>query len=423
MKKLALGVLFGLAAIACGGGKKVNLIDGGGDGGGVCNPLTQAGCAEGEKCTWFVDDAMADIGHIGCAPDGAVATDGACMIPGGVGADDCVKGNVCVAGECKVICDPMAAAAASGCDAQHGCSRYSGLFEVAGTIAYGACDAACDPLTQKLLAGAGNLEACGSATPNMPNKGCYTFDFEVFTCAPAGAATLTLTDQQPPRTDSAGNAFVNGCAPGWMPFFLEMTGSTKALCTGLCKPAKTDSSSAQSKANATGDATALAKLPTEATSAAGNAVCKTGKKGLNPPADQNCLFIWGFLLDNNNMLSTSQYNDTLGVCFNYTKFTYDATGNTPDTANGFNYPNPGSATQPIPSCPTLVPPTTKTVNMTSPSFINGNATDWLCYNSVDSGATFTSDGKMKAPKLNPALKQFRIGYGEGVAYRPTLVTK
>ena len=421
MKKLALGVLFTGLMAACGGGKKVNLIDAPPADGGVCNPLTQAGCAAGEKCSWIIDDATADIGHIGCAPDGTVAVGGACMNAGGVGPDDCVAGNVCVAGECKTICDPMAAAAASGCDAQHACSRYSGLFESGGVIAYGACDPACDPLSQKLLAGSGSLEACGATAAAMPNKGCYTFDFNVFTCAPVGAQTLALTDQTQPRTDSAGNPFVNGCAPGWMPFFLEMTGSTKALCTGLCAPKKTDNTSA---AAATGDATDLAKLPADATPAAGNAVCKTGKKGLNPPADENCLYLWGFLLDNNGMLSTSQYNDTLGVCFNYTKFTYDSSGNTPEA--GKNYPNPAATnptTTPIPSCATLVAPTVTNVAMNSPSFVNGDATDWLCYDSVESGATFTSNGKVKAPKINPALKNFRLGYGAGVAYRPTLVTK
>ena len=46
MKNLALGVLFAGLVAACGGGKKVNLIDAPPADAGVCNPLTQAGCAE-----------------------------------------------------------------------------------------------------------------------------------------------------------------------------------------------------------------------------------------------------------------------------------------------------------------------------------------------------------------------------------------
>jgi hypothetical protein len=417
MKNLALGVLFAGLAAACGGGKKVNLIDAPPADAGVCNPLTQAGCAAGEKCSWIIDDATADIGHIGCAPDGTVAIGGACMNAGGVGPDDCVAGSVCVAAECKAICDPMAAAAASGCDAQHACSRYSGLFEQGGMILYGACDPAADPLTQKLLAGTGSLEACGSTTATAPNKGAYTFDFNVFTCAPVGTQTLTLTDRQPPRTDSAGNPFVNGCAPGWMPFFLEKTGSTKALCTGLCAPVKTDITA---PGKVSGDPAVLGKLPADATAVAGHAVCKPNIKGsVVAGNNENCLFLWGFITNMDGSVGPSQYNDTLGVCFDYNQFTYDATGNTPDM--GQNYPNPGIATQPIPSCDKLAAKGTAMVAMNSESFINGDASQWLCYNSVDSMA-FAAD---KNPKqhLNPALKNFRIGYGAGVAYRPTLVTK
>jgi hypothetical protein len=320
----------------------------------------------------------------------------------------------------------MAAAAASGCDAQHACSRYSGLFDSGGTISYGACDPACDPLTQKLLAGSGALDACGATDPAAPNKGCYTFDFEVFTCAPVGAQTLTLTDQQAPRTDSAGNPFVNGCAPGFVPLFLEQTGSMKALCTGLCAPLKTDKT--QPAANVTGDPAALAKLPNEAAPAAGNAVCKTSKKGLQPPVDENCLFLWGFIANQDGTPGPSQYNDTLGVCFNYTKFTYDSTGNMPDP--GTNFPNPAKTLDPnadntktpFPSCKNLVPIGTTNVNKaTDPdSFVNGDASQWLCYNSVDSNPPPFAKTKSR---INPALKQFHVGYGPGIAYRPTLVTK
>src|SRR5207253_4188864 len=60
----------------------------------TCNVLTQTGCNAGQKCTWIIDQATPSVGHIGCAPNGSVATGGAClstMPPNGY--DNCVKGN------------------------------------------------------------------------------------------------------------------------------------------------------------------------------------------------------------------------------------------------------------------------------------------------------------------------------------------
>src|SRR5688572_25664461 len=75
---------------------------------GPCNPLTQNGCTSGEKCTWINDQDNPPIGHIGCAPNGAIAIGGTCTDPpaGPLGYDDCVRGSVCLSGECKQICDP-----------------------------------------------------------------------------------------------------------------------------------------------------------------------------------------------------------------------------------------------------------------------------------------------------------------------------
>jgi hypothetical protein len=344
------------------------------DASGVCNPLTQTGCASGDKCTWIVDDAASATGHVGCAPAGTVGIGGVCMNSGGVGPDDCIGGSVCVAGECKTICDPAAAVATNGCDAQHACSRYSGLFEDQGVISYGACDPACDPLTQALFGGTGNLAACGATVADSPNKGCYTFDFNVFTCAPVGAVTLTLTDRTPPRTDSGGNPFVNGCAPGFMPFFLEQTGSTRALCTGLCAPLETDNTRPQ---NAIGDPAALGKLPGDAAPVAGHATCGVGIKGSESPED--CLFLWSFLTDSNGQPGPSQYNDTLGVCFAFSHFTFD----------------PGNGTQvPIPGCETLSP---------------AEAPQFGCFTSAHS-----------VLNLAPSHRDFRLAYGPGIAHRPHL---
>src|SRR5882724_4156877 len=104
MKKLALGALL-IGLVAC--SKNPAKPDApAGEGGvtpdaGACDVLANTGCASGEKCTWIWDqrDATADLGHIGCAMDGAVAANDACtfnMDP--IGFDDCVGGTFCEAG-------------------------------------------------------------------------------------------------------------------------------------------------------------------------------------------------------------------------------------------------------------------------------------------------------------------------------------
>jgi hypothetical protein len=67
---------------------------------GLCNPLTQAGCVTGEKCTWLLDALMPTyVGHIGCAPVGTATVGQACMYgaPGVTGYDACAAGASCAA--------------------------------------------------------------------------------------------------------------------------------------------------------------------------------------------------------------------------------------------------------------------------------------------------------------------------------------
>jgi hypothetical protein len=406
MKKLALGALFaGLMAACGGGGSDVKLIDApenpdDGDVSQVCNPIAQTGCQANEKCTWFIDQVTpAEVGHIGCAPlsGSEVALGAACAEgpPGPQGFDNCSKGDICVALECKKICDPQMAGVASGCDAQHSCSRYSGLFEVGGTITAGACDPQCDPLNQNLLAGAGNTAACGSTDPAAPNKGCYTFDFEAFSCAPVGAATLEKTDRVEPVLSPSGNPFVNGCAPGYVPFFFEATGSMKVMCTGLCAPGETSSQTApvNETLNEKGDPAGSAKLVTSAAPAVGDGLCTAGKKGSAAGGLQNCLFLWPFLTDANGNPGPSQYNETVGVCFSFTQFQYDANGDmTPETT--------------FPNCKALPKRSAAT------TADDDDAADFFCQKIAN------SQFAPSAPQNSP-MKDFRLanGPGEAVAHQ------
>ena len=248
MKKLALSALLAGFLVACGGGGKkddgVVIVDGNeGDGppSGVCNPLTQAGCAAGEKCSWIIDQADPDVvGHIGCAPDGTLPIDATgCNPDGGIGPDKCLKGGVCVNDTCKTICDFQQAGAASGCPTDFSCSRYANLFTSGTMTVAGACDPQCDLLTQELKVGNAKA-ACGSPAADNPVKGCYTSDLQEASCAGIPQSAKGLTDRMNAfgPTPNGNDAFVNGCEAGYLPFFFDKEGSMQVDCTGICGRAR-----------------------------------------------------------------------------------------------------------------------------------------------------------------------------------------
>ncbi len=394
-KKLIGALFLGLVA-ACGGGS--------GGGGPVfvdaappsdstvvpptCNPLTQTGCNAGEKCTWWTDQDNPPIGHVGCSPDGTTAIGQACTDPpaGPMGYDSCVKGSVCLSGECKQICD-VNNGGAPMCDQNHACTRYADFFETNGMSVAGVCDPACDPLTQDLKVGA-TTAACGSPMATMPSKGCYGFD--EFSCAPAGMASWPLTDRMMPRTNSAGNPYLNGCAPGFMPFFYEMTGSTKTLCSGLCAALETNNTGPLMN-NADGDATAVGKLPT-ANKAAGDATCAIGKKGSR--ASSECHFIYPYVADDQGELLPAFENgpllDTLGVCMAIEYFKYDADNDmTPETQ--------------YPGCASLPPRSAATP---------GENDDWLDWPGCAKLSTLNAGTPMMAPAPG-STQRANIRYSNG----------
>ncbi|MBA3463848.1 MAG: hypothetical protein H0T46_28080 [Deltaproteobacteria bacterium] len=71
----------------------------------TCNPLTHGGCNSDEKCTWITE--VGALGHIGCAPIGVVNEGGRCSYGryNQFGFDNCRKGDVCLDGTCRTICD------------------------------------------------------------------------------------------------------------------------------------------------------------------------------------------------------------------------------------------------------------------------------------------------------------------------------
>ncbi|HEU5060990.1 MAG TPA: hypothetical protein VFU21_30880, partial [Kofleriaceae bacterium] len=115
MKKIAFATLFmGIASsglLACGGDDDSTdgimfadsaPVDEG------CNPVTQEGCADGEKCSWLVVQEDPFLGRTDCVPDGTVAVGDACTegTPGEeTGFDNCAAGGLCLGEICRTICN------------------------------------------------------------------------------------------------------------------------------------------------------------------------------------------------------------------------------------------------------------------------------------------------------------------------------
>lgn len=339
MKKLAFAALmFGLAACSDGAKKTVIILDAG-EQPGVCSPIMQTGCPAGQKCNWIYDQVetpeMPDVvrvGHIGCEPIPAspVALDQQCSDPDGsppVGPDPCGKGQECVSGYCRTICDQQAAANATGsCDGDHACVQYQSLFISGSATVAGVCNVLCDPWTQKAKIGA-NPDACGSTVLTAPTKGCY--GYEKYTCSRVApfdannhrlpnAQALALTDRQPP----AGN-YSNSCAPGYMPILIAETGVTTGVCNGLCAALESDNTAGNSAvARMKGDPDVLAKYPTAAAPAVGEATCNVGKRGAE--ATSVCKFLWPYRVTQAGELAVTDTIDTMGVCFGPTHYKWDS---------------------------------------------------------------------------------------------------
>jgi len=363
MKNLAFGALLIGLLVACGGSsgdsKKISLPDSapGDTGVGVCSPLTQAGCAAGEKCTWLLDALMPQyVGHIGCTPDGTANVGDACMygMPGATGYDNCKAGSVCGnyrggSGICKQICDQQGGMPA--CDAQHVCVTYSGLFSTGDMTpaAGGVCDLACDPLKDNDFDGSGAKTKTQMTCGNNAAVGCYgypsggtapatgwscTNDINVMESQPAGLRHRVQCVETNNCADPGPTIYVNSCNQGYLPLLRESTMVSTAICTALCKPANCFAGTGNC---GTGTAT------TARIGVAGDS-CKTpdrmGSFAVSPDGGEHCRFIWSFEIDDQGNFLRSPTSDTVGFCFDHSKYQYDSN-------------NDGTADTNLPACSTL----------------------------------------------------------------------
>ena len=306
-----------------------------------CNPLTQAGCSVGEKCTWIVDQLTPQFfGHIGCAPEGSAAVDAPCMYgpPGCDGYDNCADGLVCsdrsgAIGICKQICDQQGGQPT--CDAQHACVVYPGLFNTGDSTpsAGGVCDHACDPLTENDFDGSGSASTksttvCGSDA----TVGCYGYPSfgtpprTAWSCMSEKHPQLELGHRVQCSTangcaDPGPTLYVNSCNQGYLPLLRESTAVSTAICVALCKPKNCYAGNCGPN-----DENRLGEAPHRCTNPDRAGTFDTSANG------EHCRFIWSFELDDQNNFLRSPTSDTLGFCFDHSKYLYDSNNdNVPDT--------------------------------------------------------------------------------------------
>lgn len=389
MRTLAFGALFVGLIAACGGGsnggKKVTLVDSGsGSGGDLCNVLMQTGCASNEMCTWIVDsaDMTTSVGHIGCAPAGTMAVDAMCTRgqPGATGYDDCAKGNYCFgpdtggAGVCKQICD--LAGGTPMCASGYACSSYDGIFGPEGMRpSAGVCDKKCNPLTENnFLAGSGSQDGnrttfgCGSgygSGSNAPYQtyGCYgygddgTYGGSKWTCTRqlnptrvhrAECATTTQPGDRTVCSPDGMGGYVNGCAAGYEPVFLDAEGSTKIDCMAVCAPANCYNAGSgvvsnpmcNLGSNVRGDLTSGHECNTANFRYSGSITLTTmtatptftgGSAQGGVGNGEQCYYSWRFEVDTSGMIHPSETSDSVGFCIDHTKYTFPRDGSASDT--------------------------------------------------------------------------------------------
>lgn len=362
MKKLALGALFVGLLAACGGGsdsKKIIVVDGNdGDANLTCSPLTQAGCATGQKCTWIIDATTPMyVGHIGCEAAGSAAVGAACMFgaAGATGFDNCAAGAVCSAfgtpmtqGTCKQICDqqggnPM-------CDASHVCVQYSRLFSTGPTspAAAGVCDLACDPLADNDFDGSGAQTKSGTTCGSNARIGCYggpsggTPPATGWSCTGDVDTVLgsdgTITDDNLRHranctsadncADTDGTIYINSCNQGYLPLFYDKTGSTVVDCVAMCQPAPCYDGSGGHCGSTSSTVNGQQIWVNQV--GAGMHRCKApdfvvGVGGTTSP-HESCQYLWADEIDGSGNLLVSPTSDTVGFCYDHSRYTYDPDG-------------------------------------------------------------------------------------------------
>ncbi|HEY5948309.1 MAG TPA: hypothetical protein VIV40_22585 [Kofleriaceae bacterium] len=353
-------------------------------GSGVCNPLAQTGCATGDKCTWLSDTLFPTYaGHIGCAPAGTAVVGDACMFgpPGSTGYDNCAVGLVCGnyrggTGVCKAICDRQGGNPA--CAAGTICVTYSGLFTAGATQVAGVCDTECDPLADNDFDGSGALTKTGTACGSSSTVGCYGFpsfgtppktgwsctnDIHAANQQPIGLRHRVLCLDTNDCADPGPAIYVNSCNQGYLPLLYESTGVTQIICVAMCAPHNCYSGNC-----GTNGSDRLGTAPHRCNDTDAVGTFDTTMTG------EHCRYLWSFERDTSDNFLPSSTSNTVGFCFDHSKYRYDS--------NNDNVPD-----APLPPCELLQNGFGTGTNPADPLTYFG-AADFGCVDTANAGLSF-----------------------------------
>jgi hypothetical protein len=344
MKTLAFQLVLLCGLVACGSDdKKIMVVTP--DAMKVCDPLLQTDCPAGKKCTWLVDAQMPNfVGHIGCAPQGTVQLGGECTYgaPGETGYDDCAGGLVCSGfkattgkGICKQICDQQGGM--PDCGTEGVCVVYADLFDLGETTpaAAGVCNVGCNPFADNDYDGMGSDFPPRTGTKcSVASEGCYgapsggKAPVTGFSCTRDlhyGSATFYGHRQQCITGNGCADPvtmkhYRNSCNQGYIPFLYETTGSTTVVCIAFCEPQNCFSGNCGS-----GNEARWGKAPNRCTPA--DRIGTFDGVGGSNDNGEHCQFLWYWEIDNaTRQYLKSQWSDTVGICFDHTKYLYDSNG-------------------------------------------------------------------------------------------------
>lgn len=345
MKRIALAFLLA-TAMGCGGSEDP-VIPPPPPPAGECNLDTQAGCAEGEKCTWIRQVVGEEpVGIKGCVAEGTAASGEDCVwgVAGSeTGYDNCAAGLICSSssrvdqaeGTCVEICSLDGVTLA--CPTGFSCSQYYGYFANPGGTApaHGQCNPSCDPLTNNSY----NAETQAYDTPNcggdvypdvypeghvdengnpdagepvpeagLPYESCV-ISWSRQGSGPSEASCASnlrpLWGHREPATIEEEDIFLNMCPPGTI-----LANATTALppatppatCLALCRPAPTYiGNSAQGRGIA----------PDSCDDAFPWNEGGAGRAANESSAE--CLYGWIF--ENADNRGNSELSNTVGICF------------------------------------------------------------------------------------------------------------
>ncbi|HUS29045.1 MAG TPA: hypothetical protein VMZ53_11055 [Kofleriaceae bacterium] len=136
-----------------------------------------------------------------------------------------------------------------------------------------------------------------------------------WTCMDAGGTNLVH------RAELGPVLYVNSCAPGYLPLLRESSTVSTTICVAVCKPLNCYAGNCGTNAE-----NRLGAAPHRCMNPDAAGTFDTGPNG------EQCEFVWRREID--PMAGTylpSTTSDTLGFCFDHSKYLYAANGGGPDT--------------------------------------------------------------------------------------------